>query len=93
VCLPLLIFPCTIKSRSSVLAPAHPGGPGKMAVKRFWCGASLANIDYIQCLMSLSSTNTDKAARAKSHQIFKITADFVKISETGQPRWHRKTEH
>ena len=28
VCLPLLIFPC-IKSRSSVLAPAHPGGHGK----------------------------------------------------------------
>jgi len=25
VCLPLLIFPCTIKSRSSLLAPAHPG--------------------------------------------------------------------
>jgi len=23
VCLPLLIFPCTIKSRSSLLAPAH----------------------------------------------------------------------
>ena len=33
VCLPLLIFPCTIKSRSSLLAPAHPGGPGKRAVK------------------------------------------------------------
>jgi len=29
VCLPLLIFPCTIKSTSSPLAPAHPGGPGK----------------------------------------------------------------
>jgi len=28
VCLPLLIFPCTIKSRSSLLAPTHPGGPG-----------------------------------------------------------------
>jgi len=27
VCLPLLIPPCT-KSRSSLLAPAHPGGPG-----------------------------------------------------------------
>jgi len=38
VCLPLLIFPCTIKSRSSLLAPAHPGGPGKRAVKRLWCG-------------------------------------------------------
>jgi len=32
-CLPLLIFPCTIKSRSSVLAPAHPGGPSKRAIK------------------------------------------------------------
>ena len=31
-------LPCTIKSRSSLLAPAHPGGPGKRAVKRLWCG-------------------------------------------------------
>ena len=38
VCLPLLIFPCTIKSRSSLLALAHPGGPGKRAVKQLWCG-------------------------------------------------------
>jgi len=39
VCLPLLIFPCIIKSRSSLLAPAHLGGPGKGAVKRlWWCG-------------------------------------------------------
>jgi len=35
VCLPLLIFPCTIKSRSSLLAL---GGPRKRAVKRLWCG-------------------------------------------------------
>jgi len=33
VCLPLLIFPRTIKSRSSLLAPAHPGGPGKKGRK------------------------------------------------------------
>jgi len=33
VCLPLLIFPCTIKSRSSLLAPAHPDGPGKKGHK------------------------------------------------------------
>ena len=32
MCLPLLIFPCTIKSRSSLLAPAYPGGPGKRVV-------------------------------------------------------------
>jgi len=36
VCLPLLIFPCTIKSRSSLLAPAHLGVPEKRAVKRLW---------------------------------------------------------
>jgi len=38
VCLPLLISPCTIKSRSFLLAPAHPGGSGKRAVKWLWCG-------------------------------------------------------
>jgi len=36
LCLPLLIFPCTIKSRSSLLAPVHPRGPGKRAAKRLW---------------------------------------------------------
>ena len=36
----MLVFPCTIKSRSSLLVPAHPGGPEKRAVKRLyvWCG-------------------------------------------------------
>ena len=38
VYLPLLILPCTIKSRSSLLAPAYPGGPRKRAIKRLWCG-------------------------------------------------------
>jgi len=37
VCLPLLNFPCALKSRSSLLAPAHPGGRGKRVVKRL-CG-------------------------------------------------------
>jgi len=41
VCLPLLIFPCIIKSRSSLLAPAHPCGPRKRAIKRLWCGIVL----------------------------------------------------
>jgi len=42
VCLPLLIFPCTIKSRSSLLAPADPGGVGKRAIKWLWCGVVCA---------------------------------------------------
>jgi len=39
MCLPLVILPSTIKSRRSfLLAPAHPGGPGKRAVKQLRCG-------------------------------------------------------
>jgi len=44
VCLPLLIFPCTTKSRS-FLAPAHLGGPGKRAVNRLLsCGENVATL-------------------------------------------------
>ena len=50
VCLPLLIFPCTIKSRSSLLAPAHPGGPGKRAIIRLWCGTVEINVPFCVCL-------------------------------------------
>ena len=48
VFLPLLILPCTIKSRSSLLAPADPGGPGKRAVKRLHCHRAAAGAD-INC--------------------------------------------
>ena len=48
VCLPLLISLCTIKSRSSLLAPAHPGGPGKRAVKR-GCGGGCARSRWYAC--------------------------------------------
>ena len=44
VCLPLSIFPCTIKSRSSLLALAHPGGPGKRAIKWLWCGGGYKRV-------------------------------------------------
>jgi len=56
VCLPLLIFPCTIMSRGSLLAPAHPGGPRKRAVKRMWCGGG-GNIVmfYVFCYLVIMS--------------------------------------
>ena len=58
MCLPLLIFPCTIKSRSSLLAPAHPGSPGKMAVKRLWCVVVLNSCESAGHLTGKSSTKT-----------------------------------
>jgi len=60
VCLPLLMFPCTIKSRSSLLAPAHQGGPGKRAVVVVYVirttqggleKANLTNIDSDFCVV------------------------------------------
>jgi len=53
VCLPLIIFPCTTKSRSSLLVPAHPGSPGKSAVKRLWCGV----VVIISCNVTSTSKN------------------------------------
>jgi len=47
VCLPTLIFPCTMKSRSSLLAPAHPSVPGKRAIKWLWY--------YVQLLFNQAS--------------------------------------
>jgi len=65
MCLPLLIFPCIIKSRSSLLAPAHPGGPGKRAVKWLWCGLvvidrsiSVMTTAVKTCLKSFIPCNT-----------------------------------
>jgi len=57
MCLPVLIFPCTIKSRSSLLALAHPGGPGKRAVK--WlcvsaCAVILISSDKVPAALMLA---------------------------------------
>ena len=48
VCMLLLIFPCTVKFRSSLLAPAHRGGPGKRAVERMWCGCGAVSLEQMK---------------------------------------------
>jgi len=53
-CLSLLIFPCTIKSTSSLLAPAHPGGPGKRAVKN-GCGELVMARDCVLVYLMMCS--------------------------------------
>jgi len=50
VCLPLLIFPCTVKSRSSLLAPAHTGGPRKRALKWLWCGGGGNEVYFLESM-------------------------------------------
>ena len=51
VCLPLVILPVTIKSRRSfLLALAHLGGPGKMAVEQLCCLYWVLNWSVCCCL-------------------------------------------
>jgi len=50
VFLPLLIFPCIIKSRSSLLAPAHLDGPGKRATKRLWWWCNYTLVYPVGCI-------------------------------------------
>ena len=59
-CLPMLIlFPCIMKSRSSLLAPADQGGPGKrghkMVVMWWFCGCLLATNTWLAGVSSFVS--------------------------------------
>ena len=78
VCLPLLISPCTIKSRSSLLAPAHMGGPGKRAVKRLWCGVvPNANQITLLTLHPLKLMNLHFLAKGKLFDFWHFLLDAI----------------
>ena len=64
VYLPLSIFPCTIKSRSSLLAPAHPGGPGKRAIIRLCVCWNICSDDNDK-LSDKSADSADEAEHPK----------------------------
>jgi len=74
VCLPLLIFPCTIKSRSSLLAPAHPGGAGQQKQWRLLYFANYQwhwhQLDHMQIICTSLQTDTGNHASTSSLQFF-----------------------
>jgi len=45
-------LPLHHKVRSSVLAPAHLGGPGKRAVKWLWCVGGIGIAELTQGLLA-----------------------------------------
>ena len=48
LCLPIVILPCTIKSRRTfLLAPAHLACPRRRSIKWLWCGACVVRVDYV----------------------------------------------
>ena len=55
VFLPLLIFPCSLKSRSSLLAPAHRVVPEKGPLKRLWWCGDYNSENYGRCISLVSA--------------------------------------
>ena len=74
MCLPLLIFPFTVKSRSSLLAPALPGGPGKRAIKWLWWQWLL-----ILCSLAFTSNIDSRQVCMKNMTEVVIVVGYVKI--------------
>jgi len=66
VCLPLLIVACTTKSRSSLLALAHRGGPGKKGRKTVVVVVPVHHILREACSMHYS-VHQDQQQQAKQH--------------------------
>jgi len=83
VCLPLLIFPCTVKYRSSLLAPAHPGGPRKRAAKRLWWWLFWKRIYFFTSHTPFRSSNLKQWRELKAvtwhreHQNDPLTSSFL----------------
>ena len=72
VCLPLLISPCTIKSRSFLLAPAHPHVPekGRKTVVVVIITFSYNSCDAISDLTLLARHQKDHmASKTLSHEM------------------------
>jgi len=84
VCLPRLISPCTIKSRSSLLAPAHPDGPRKLAVKRSWCVCVCATVS-VTCVAAVTHYNLlDNSARCTNgHKLVVVVAAAAAVIQRG----------
>jgi len=92
VCLPLLIFPCTIKFRSSLLAPAYPGGPGKRAVKQLWWWRNILPLTYVWLglatvklwdnqLNAIHSTAPKSKSKQKITSLAKINQKTTKLRQ------------
>ena len=84
VCLPLLIL-CTINSRSSLLALAHPGDPGKRAVNGCGGGGGSEKIDKLQMIRRKLQILFNSAKFFSSRPLFvayNFSATFATMSST-----------
>jgi len=78
-----------MKSRSSLLAPAHPGGPGKRAVKRLWCGGGGVLCKQAELSVSRDSlpASSNQSVVSDAQSSASAVAASDKDSATSQVRW------
>jgi len=87
--------PCTIKSRSSLLAPTHPGGPGKRAVKQLWCGGVVLLITSGKCNTRVLNVRAGTIWRSLTWSLCKAkVATATSVLATANPvhrsRWRSR---
>jgi len=72
-----------MKSRSSLLAPAHPGGPGKRAIKWLWCKMVVVPICILKIFSIVQCRNVSyhKAVEGYSHEAGENPCEFLWYSE------------
>jgi len=85
VCLPLLIFPCTIKFRSSLPTPAHPGGPGKRAVKWLWYWPMISSVMPLNQPPMYVNTHNTSANYTQTHN--RLATYTHRISQQKLDHW------
>jgi len=94
VCLPLLIFRCSIKFRSSLLAPAYVCDPGKRAVKQlWWCGGvilcmnfelyrlqlSVTSYLFVEHLYSVNQNTCSSVSQVNERQVFTLAVWYSSV--------------
>jgi len=85
-------LPLHHKSRSYLLALAHPGGPGKRAVKRLWCGCLC--IKYLwNCWADLHQIHSEDVLGPSLGRVWmsksnvKVTRDKKNRKLLSHPHW------
>jgi len=94
--LPLLKFPCTIKSRSSLLTLAHPDGLGKRAVNS--CGGvhvcyHVNNCDYHCCTTADISAKIILGSQTTSETKFKLLGMVTNYRKKQENRPENHSNH
>jgi len=82
-------LPLHHKVQSSLLAPAHPGGPGKRTVKWLWCGGGASDLFHDNTQQQhLFNDPLSRTTQVRWYQKGKTNLDFAQATDS-EWQWHQ----